>query len=390
MKINSNISDIITTIKSTLAPFKAFVKRRANGHLKYDYLVPAGVYQEQWDWDGFFMGVALASEIASEAIYLRNWVLNYILNSKSNGKVAGCITAKGYDERLNHMKPFLAQGAYLAGKFLNDYSFLKKNWTRMKKIVLYRENHLWNKKYDLGVWYDSMESGADNNIACLDYAKATVVATDLNTFIYREYKAMSLLAKILGRKKDNQIFQKKAEKIKRNINKYLWSEKDKIYYNIYSQTGEQIERVSYNSFVPLFGKIAATKQAKAMIKKYLLSPSHMLSHFGLRTLSKSDPDYNNKNIIKPFSNWQGPVWPIANYMYMQGLLNYGFQKEAIELAVKISNLVINDIKASGGMHENYDAETGKPLAAPNFVSWNLLVANMLEEALNLKNPFSIS
>jgi hypothetical protein len=32
------------------------------------------------------------------------------------------------------------------------------------------------------------------------------------------------------------------------------------------------------------------------------------------------------------------------------------------------------------MHENYHADTGEPLAAPNFISWNLLVAQMLGEA----------
>lgn len=32
------------------------------------------------------------------------------------------------------------------------------------------------------------------------------------------------------------------------------------------------------------------------------------------------------------------------------------------------------------MHENYHADTGAPLAAPDFISWNLLVAQMIEEA----------
>lgn len=379
----------IQKIKTTLAPFKAFIKRRAQGHIPYDYLVPSGPYQEHWDWDAFFMGVALAADIPSEAIYLRNWALNYIINARSTGKVAGCLTAKGYDERLNHMKPFLAQGAYLAGKFLKDYRWLKKHWTKMKKIVLYREKHLWNKKYDLGVWYDSMESGADNNIACLDYPKASVVATDLNTLVYREYKAMNLLADILAKRKDAKKFKNRADTIKKNFNKYLWNEKDGIYYNIFSQTGEHIKKISYNSLIPLFGKMANQKQADTIIKNYVLKPNHLWSEFGIRTLSKSDPDFNNRNIIKPYSNWQGPVWPIANYMFMQGLLNYGYQKEAIVVAQRISNLVLDDIKTRGGMHENYDAETGKPLAADNFVSWNILVYNMLDEAINKSNPFEI-
>lgn len=387
--IKSKYQTNIKQIKSALAPFKACIKKRAKGVLLYDYLVPGGYYHEQWDWDAFFIGVALSSDIASEAIYLRNWTLNFISNARPNGKVAGCLTAKGYDERLNHMKPFLAQGAYLAGKFLADFTWLKKYWTRMKKIVLYREKHLWSKKYDLGVWYDSMESGADNNVAALDYPKATVVATDLNTLIYREYKAMSLLAKILGKKKDLMFFTERADTIKKNFNKYFWHKSDRMYYNVNSKTGEHIKRISFSCFVPLFGKMASKKQAEAMIKKYLISPEYMWSDYGIRTLSRKDIDYNNANIIKPYSNWQGPVWPIVNYICMQGLLNYGFQKEAIKLAQILSNLVLEDIKNTGGMHENYNAETGQPLAAPNFVSWNLLVANMLEEALEKKNPFAM-
>src|SRR3989344_7707061 len=228
----SMYNEEIQQIKTSLAPFKAFIKRRAQGHIPYDYLVPAGPYQEQWDWDAFFMGVALAADIPSEAIYLRNWALNYIINARPSGKVAGCLTAKGYDERLNHMKPFLAQGAYLAGKFLKDYSWLKKHWKKLKKIVLYREKHMWNKKYDLGVWADSMESGADDNVALYGYPKLTVLGTDLNTFIYREYKAMSLLSEIIKKKKDFKFFQTRAEQVKKNIVKYLWDENDHIFYNI--------------------------------------------------------------------------------------------------------------------------------------------------------------
>ncbi len=387
--MNLKFDSEISQIKKIITPFKAYIKRKANGHLPYDYLVPAGPYQEQWDWDGFFMGMALSADISSEAIYLRNWALNYIVNAKSNGKVAGCLTAKGYDERLNHMKPFLAQGVYLAGKFLKDFSWIKPHFAKIKKIVLYREKHLWNTKYDLGVWYDSMESGADNNVAILDFPKKTVVATDLNAFIFREYKAMSFLAKILGKKRDEEYFKKRAETIKRNSNKYLWSEKDSTYYNIYSKTGEHIKKICYSSVIPLFAKIPTWENGRKFIRKYVLSKDYLWSDFGIRTLAKNDPDYNNRNIIKPYSNWQGPIWPIANYMYLQALLNYGFQKEAIELAQKISRLVISDIKTSGGMHENYDAETGKPLAAPNFVSWNLLVGNMLYEAVNKLNPFDI-
>jgi alpha,alpha-trehalase len=387
----SDYQNLILKVKTTLAPFKAFIKRPAKGYLKYDYLVPSGYYQEQWDWDAFFMGVGLSAGISSEAIYLRNWALNYITLAKKDGYSPGCVTPKGAEKghRAILMKPFIGQGSYLASVFLNDFSWIKPHYQKLVQMVLYREKKVWNKKYDLGVWTTSMESGADDNVAAFNFPKKSVVASDVNTFIYREYQALSKIAEELGKTGDAEGFDKRAKEIKRNINKYLWNDKDQIYYNLFSKTGQHIKRISYSCFIPLWGKIAGQKEGKSMISRYLLSTKHMLSKYGGRTLSKQDSQYNNVNRIKPFSNWQGPVWPIANYMYMHGLLNYGFQKEAVKLAITISKLVLDDIKNTGGMHENYDAESGKPLASPGFVSWNILVGNMLEEAITHKNPFLI-
>ena len=62
-----------------------------------------------------------------------------------------------------------------------------------------------------------------------------------------------------------------------------------------------------------------------------------------------------------------------------GMLFYGYQSQAFEAAERVVGICLNDIEQSGGMHENYDAETGLPLAAPNFGSWNLLLINLLDE-----------
>lgn len=420
--MDQKLAELQQKVRKTLAYTRSSIKRRANGALKYDYLVPAGPYEEQWDWDAFFMGAALASDISSEAIYLRNWALNLILNAQKDGKVPGCITAAGADPRLHHMKPFLGQGIAIASRHLNDYNWIKPYWSSVKKIVQYREKHMWDKKTNLGMWYDAMESGADNNVAeyrcesikgmekelgndydrlrkekggyvkekVEDYPKASVVAVDVNVYLYREYKALSIIAKKLGKTKDAEEFAQKAKEIKKNIVKYLWNEEDGIFYSLDTTTGEHIKHITLTSFFPMLEKMATPEQAERMVKNYLWSTKHMLSKYGLRTLSKADTHYNNVNMLKPHSNWQGPVWPIANYIYFQCLLAYGYQEEAIELAKRISNLVIADIEETGGMHENYDAETGKGLAAPNFISWNVLVINMIEDAVQMKNPFALN
>ena len=127
-----------------------------------------------------------------------------------------------------------------------------------------------------------------------------------------------------------------------------------------------------------------------MIRRYLWNPQYMLSDYGLRSLSKQDPQYNNECMIIPYSNWQGPLWINADFLYSIGLVNYGFKEEARQLGMKLAPVLLNDIKTCGSMHENYNAETGAPLAptaaqSPNgiftgFVGWNLLEQNMLEGA----------
>jgi len=381
---------LISKIQNAMSYYKMGVKKKGKGILRKDYLVPAGRYAEQWDWDAFFMGIALMEELPSEAIYLKNWALNYIFNADNEGKVAGCLVPEGSDPRLKNMKPFLAQGIYLSSKTLKDFSWVNDHWEKIKKIVLYRENHSWDPKYGLAYWFDTMESGADNNLAGLNHESETVLFADLNAFLYREYLSMSYLAEKLFKKKDVLLFSQKAEDIKNNLNTHLWNEKDSIYYNLDRQSGAHIKMPGYSSFIPLWAKIPSEEQASATINRYLINPDEMWTDFGIRTLSKSVSGYNNINMIKPHSNWQGPIWVVANYMYIWGMMNYGYYKESVQASKNITSLLLESIERYGGMHENYDAETGDPLAAPGFISWNLLSSHLLCSVLRKENITEIS
>src|SRR3989344_2657849 len=79
-------------------PFLERVKRSAQGALHHDYLVPGGPYPEQWDWDAFFIGMALSSKNPQDATYLRNWALNYIENAQDDGFCPGLLTPHGPDK----------------------------------------------------------------------------------------------------------------------------------------------------------------------------------------------------------------------------------------------------------------------------------------------------
>jgi len=378
-------------IKKLLAPKKAQVKRKASGYIKHDYLVPGGPYEEQWDWDAFFIGMSLAADVPTEAIYLKNWALNYLERVRSNGFVPGLITPDGIDRRLKHIKPFLAQGAYFSSQALGDFSWIRPYWTKLKKVVEYRATTCFDKNNKtLVCWFNGMESGADNNVAILNFRDGSVASADLNTFLYREYLSLAKIAGELKMAKAKKKYQKRAEDLKKAIWKYLWDDRDKIFYNLDTHNEKLIKRVGYSSIIPLWEGLAPQKEGRESIKRYLLNSKKLWSRYGVRTLAVDDKEYNNTNIIKPFSNWQGPIWPLVNYFAIHALLNYGFKKEAKKLAVKITRIVLSDLKKSDGMHENYHAETGKPLAAPDFISWNLLVGQMIDQANSGYNPFKIN
>jgi alpha,alpha-trehalase len=388
----------VTTAFSKLQPQCI---RPAEGYIRHDYLIPGGYYKQMWDWDGFFIGCHLASQGRDRVKYLKEWVLNFANSADGKGYVSGCITTEGPRPIFGKfsMKPFLSQGAYLAGKWSNDFGWITPDlYDRLKSVLSYRESTQYDPAYGLFFWNNAMQSGADNNVTLTNDPGDTnaILGTDINTFQLREYLSMAGIAGRLGYTSDKHVWLEKARRLKKAMMEVLWSENDHSFFNVRRDNGQPIKRISYSNFVPLMegDELLTRAEGRAMIKKYLLNKACMLADFGLRSLSLQDSAYNNQAIITPYSNWQGPAWMVADYLYFIGLVKYGFRDEARELSLTLGRMLLKDIEACGSMHEDYNADNGDPLAPtaaqskdgifPGFVGWNLLVQNMLEGTLENK------
>jgi alpha,alpha-trehalase len=373
--------------------------RPAEGYIKHDYLIPAGFYKQMWDWDGFFIGCYLASHKKEDAKYLRWWVLNFANSADKDGYVPGCINTKGPRPIFGKfaMKPFLSQGAYFASVYGGDFTWITPQvYETMRKVIEYREKTQLDTKYKLFFWDIAIQSGADNNPALTNDTndRSAILAADINTFQLREYISMMKIADKLGKMEDAEAYRIKATKLQAAMLKHLWFPELHSFFNISRNTGKIVPRVTYSNFVPLIQKIIPQKDAELVFSRYLLNEKEMLAEYGIRSLSKTDKDYNNECMIIPYSNWQGPIWINANFLYTIALKNYGFDKEARQIAWTLAPMLLSDIKTCGSMHECYDADTGNPLAPTagqspggiftGFVGWNLLEQNMLEGALNDK------
>lgn len=366
----------------------------AEGYLQYPYLIPAGFYKQTWDWDGFFMGCWFIQKGKPE--YMKYWALNFLAGVEDNGYVVGCMTTKG--PRKMHgsfaMKPFLSQGVARACEALGDYEWVRPHYDKLVKVLAYRDSVQLDPEYNLYFWENAFQSGADNNPALNYFAQdgRSYLATDCSIMQMQEFRSQAAIARALGYEEDAALYAAKAEAVSEAVNEYLWCDEDKIYYNMDRELKTLYKRVSYSSFWPLAVGLASEKDGREMIRRYLLSEEHMLSPYGLRSLSRSDPEFNNRNIIRPFSNWQGPVWAPATCVYVEAMDIYGFKKEQLDVLVPLAKLMLDDVYMHETMHENYHSETGEGLAPATtmvdkngkfigFISWNLCVESLLERAL---------
>ena len=126
----------------------------------------------------------------------------------------------------------------------------------------------------------------------------------------------------------------------------------------------------------MWAGIATPEQAERMVKETYLDEGSFNAPFGVRSLSKYEKMYRIAESTNP-SCWHGPVWGISNYMVFKGLLNYRYTELAEELADKTILLFGKDVEENNAMHEYYDPETGKGVYNRDFLSWNMLVANMI-------------
>src|SRR5579862_317176 len=260
----------------------------ADGYIQRPYLIPAGYYNQMWDWDGFFIGVHWANQDPSKATYLRDWVLNFAAAADQDGYVAGCITTKGPRPLFGKfaMKPFLAQGALFAAQKLDDYEWLRPAWPSLKRVLAYRERTQFDPKWNLWYWDNAMQSGADNNAALSNDPKdrSAILAVDASVYVMREYLAMAAIARQLGDTAAASSYGEQAAATRAAILANLWVPGEAIFLNRRRDNGAWVRAISWTSFLPLLDGLLSDEDARMVIRRHLLNPDEMRSDYGFRSL----------------------------------------------------------------------------------------------------------
>jgi len=364
---------------------KQNVIKPPQGLLKHEYLVPSGPYFQLFDWDMYFMAVALSyDKVGKPVAGSVEDFLEFVDESANNqGYTAREIAPDALWALPEMCKPFLAQAAVRASLTLNDFEWVRPYYVKLAHTLDYWENVRLSPD-GLFRWYNGVESGVDNNPAVSDRPAVVTEGVDLQCYLYREYRAMVILAARLGKPEDEKMYAHKAEGLRRLVQEKMWSDSDGMFLNVDSRTLQFVRVKTWTNLAPLWAGLATPDQAARMVRDHLLNPKEFWSPNGVRTLSPDEPLYNPR-----LGYWRGPIWVISNYLLMHGLINYGYKREARELAEKTVRLLAHDLRATGGMNECYNPDTGEPAAGGKFLSWNLLAEHMVEEAEQGNNPAAL-
>ena len=398
--------------------------REAGGSLKYPFLAPgSSQYLDMlWDWDSWLSNVALRQILLEHGNDKdREKALKYeqgcVLNSLSYGGMDGWIpiwierNAPTRQEMLstrnpwksNMHKPTLAQhAAFIVQNNHGDAEWLRDDFYTLQAFVSNYLNFHRDKATGLLYWENDEAIGVDNDPSTFYRPHESSGSIFLNVLMYKELKATAYLADCLKMPDISTYYSKEADKLQGNIREHCWDPRDGFYYSVdlnllpvvkpdiaslkpgqlFFHVGQPrtydclIQRLSvWSGFMAMWGNVATPEQAKEMVERQFRDTTSYNAPAGIRTLSPLEKMYDTRASGNP-SSWQGPVWINVNYLVFRGLINYGYNKEAKELAEKTILLLGRDFERFGALHEYYLPDNGEPVLNKGFQNWNFLVLNM--------------
>ncbi len=385
--------------------------KEAAGILKHPYISPGGPYSTQlWDWDSYWVAYAALKaadkfelqEFKKEAgKYALGSLLNYFDHQGQDGSIPILLDptdADWFDSKKspdnNMAKPFIGQFALLLwenGLFPLDQ--LKESFYNISHFHECYENRYKDDKTGLFFWANDLGIGVDDDPAAWGRPVKSCASIFLNSFLYKDFLAAAVLADAIRRPDMAETYRQKSEALAESIRKYCYDKREKAYFSVDIQCRQniyhhrcygrlnskltpfwnclQLKILSWNSLLPFWAGIGSADEMDAFVKENLV-PGRLLSDYGVRSLSKDEPMYAPEVARGNPSNWLGGIWIIANFIAMETMKQYGFDKQAESIIDGNIKLLAEDLQANGCFHEYYSPETGLPVCGDNFLSWNAL------------------
>lgn len=207
------------------------------------------------------------------------------------------------------------------------------------------------------------ESGHDTSYR-LEGKCAYLATVDLNSLLYKYENDLAfiisncfndLLEGKDGKVHSSEIWIERAKQRKINVDKYLWNEKDCIYYDYNVHEHKQEDYESATCFWPLYSKLASKEQAAKLVD---VSIPKFEEHGGL--VAGTLKSRGEVGLSRPSRQWDYPFgWAPQQILAWIGLVNYGFDGIARRLAYRWLYMMTKSfVDYNGVVVEKYNVTKG--------------------------------
>jgi hypothetical protein len=265
-------------------------------------------------------------------------------------------------------------------KISGDTAFLQEMYPSGKQFYAFWLNNRDADLDGLGEWgaHAVLECVRDGQVAVWDQVgwPSNFECLDLNCMLVNEANSLADMAEVLGLPTEAQMWHQEATARTDSINKYMWDSQDGFYYHVDKSdhdfsynSPDDLKRQEIIGFLPLWAGVADSLRA-AQLVQHLTNPNKFWRNHGIPTLAADDSYYS------PMGYWNGPVWVQWQYLIFRGLLNYGYENLARDLANRVMEQVIYQLQDNHWFWELYSPDDRRAGWNKAYI-WTALVARML-------------
>ena len=234
-KTDLSFEKAFQTVHNHIVEIMPKIRKAPAGYLRAPYLTVTWgtTYAAVYGWDDHFMTLRFAADGKIEE--LKNYLTNMLSFQREDGYIPNIYNDKGPTHLDFHAQPFLAQNAAVYLSLGGDEDFVRELYPKFTAYLNYYYQAMhWEK--GLCCWPETYMSGIDNEISGTLYPINTMLAADLNAYLYLECKAMKYLAGKLGLSAGES--EQRAAALAEAVNTVLWDEEYGFYGNYNTQSGE--------------------------------------------------------------------------------------------------------------------------------------------------------
>jgi alpha,alpha-trehalase len=306
---------------------------------------------DQFYWDSYFTILGLVKCGRTELA--KGMVDNFIYLQKRFNIIP---MRNRYYNLGSSQIPFLSSMAREVFSATGDLNWMKN---AMKAAEYELKNYWMNKKMtEAHLVYEGLsrycdhyithlaaehESGWDMtsrfNDHCLDY-----LPVDLNCTLYKYEIDLAEFYKSIRNYKKSEAYVLQSEKRRRKMNKLMWNFKKGFYFDYNYRLKRQSTFYSVAGFYPLWARMATYTQARKM-----------RDHLDRFEYAGGLANTQSARLSKEYKQHDYPNgWPHQQWIVVRGLMNYGFNKDAIRIAKKFLDLNKKMFNETGKLWEKYN------------------------------------